>query len=74
MNRGSIRFLFILIWGCGAVVVSGFPLMDAINNAMSRMGFNFVTRFTSNFMNRGNTSNQLPDWADFKVKFGNSKS
>lgn len=43
--------------------------MDAINNAMSRMGFNFVTRFTSNFMNRSNTTDQLPDWTDFKVKF-----
>lgn len=69
MNRGSISFLFILIWGCG-VVVSGFPLLNSLNSltsAMSRMGFNFVNSFTSNFMNRRN-SDQLPEWMDFKVK------
>lgn len=66
MNRGSISFLFILIWGCG-VVVSGFPLLDAFANTMVRMGSNFVTSFTSNFMNRRN-SDQHPEWADFKVR------
>lgn len=69
MNRGSISFLFILVWGCG-VVVTGFPLMNALTDAMSRMGFNFVNSFTSNFMNRRNSDQlQLPEWMDFKVKF-----
>lgn len=67
MNRGTISFLFILIWGCG-VVVNGFPLIKAINDVMSRMGINFVTHFTSKFMN-GKNSDQHPEWIDFKVKF-----